>query len=455
MIDKNLKYFAYDELDGGQLKPHQAEGIAVMATTSKTVCADPVGAGKTVQAAGLIAHLAERGGVSEHRPVLWLTEGTTLAEQTARELRRFLPALTIRNLAGLRAMDASEERRQRAVAELAHVKVMTFAQWAVRGHLWHGPMSVVILDEVSALKGGGARYTAARSATAEAGRVHAFTATLYENDPMEVWHVYSLLHLTQLPSKRDFGIDFVEWRVYETNDQPWGWISAAAAARFRDLTSAHYFRREDCLATLRRPEYVRRDVLWVPLSREQAQSMRRIDRESWGLERLQRQEQVITGKWVPSTRARRAAQLVDELVSSDRTAKALLIAESMLELDAVAAELRTRGIGYVELRGATRKQDRSSLVEDFRADPDVSVLLGSKVVERGLNLQFCRYLISVGLPDNPARLDQAVGRVTRHGSPYPRVDHWVVLNDHEFDRKAVDRLARKDEQAGLLRSQVL
>lgn len=32
-------------------------------------------------------------------------------------------------------------------------------------------------------------------ATAKAGRVHTFTATVYENDPVEVWQIYRLLHI--------------------------------------------------------------------------------------------------------------------------------------------------------------------------------------------------------------------------------------------------------------------
>ncbi len=59
MNPQKLTFLAYDELDGGRLRQHQTEGIAIMMATRKTLCADPVGAGKTVQAAGLIAHLAE------------------------------------------------------------------------------------------------------------------------------------------------------------------------------------------------------------------------------------------------------------------------------------------------------------------------------------------------------------------------------------------------------------
>jgi superfamily II DNA or RNA helicase len=129
MTDTRFIHLAYGELNGGQLPQHQAEGIAFMAQATRTLCGDPVGAGKTVQAAGLIAHLVEVGVVDLSGPVLWLTEGTTLAEQTEREPVRFLPTLTVRNLAGHRDLSsqASEPRKRAAIAEPDHVKIMTFS----------------------------------------------------------------------------------------------------------------------------------------------------------------------------------------------------------------------------------------------------------------------------------------------------------------------------------------
>ena len=59
MTISKLKQFNYSELHGGEFRRHQAEGIAFMAMNTHTLCGDPVGAGKTVQAAGLIAHLVE------------------------------------------------------------------------------------------------------------------------------------------------------------------------------------------------------------------------------------------------------------------------------------------------------------------------------------------------------------------------------------------------------------
>ena len=119
---------------------------------------------------------------------------------------------------------------------------------------------MIVLDEMSHLNGGGKQHAAVLQATASAERVHMFTATLYENHPVEVWTVYKLLHLPHLPSETHFAQDFVDWQVFDNGSRPVGWRSALAAANFRDLTAAHYFRRGQALADLSRPEYVRHDV---------------------------------------------------------------------------------------------------------------------------------------------------------------------------------------------------
>ncbi|MGY1692312.1 helicase-related protein [Geodermatophilus sp. SYSU D01105] len=452
MDPNNLKYFSCAEVDGGRLRPHQAEGVALMATTPKTLCADPVGAGKTVQAAGLIAHLAETGEVSSDHPALVLTMGSQLAHQTATELSRFLPALTVLGLAGHRglASSASERRRWETLNRPAHVKVMTYSQWRTRRQLWEGPVpSVLVLDEVSALKGGGADYEAVMSIASDATRVHMFSATPYENDPVEMWLIYSLLHLPDLPTLADFENYYVAWREYDNRRQPVGWATDLAAEYFRQLTAPHFFRWEEAVADLKRPTYARADR-WVPLSPGQARLMAAADRND-GLKRHQAQKAIVTGAVSGlSARALEAARLVAEIVDRDPTGKVLIIAESLTELDLIASDLTKAGIGWTEVRGETKQTDRADVVERYRSDSELRVLLGSKVLERGLNLQFCRYLITVGLPDNPARLEQQIGRIVRHGSPFYAVEHYVVLTECAYDRSAARRVLRKEEHAAMV-----
>ncbi|MGY1748826.1 helicase-related protein [Modestobacter sp. SYSU DS0511] len=86
------------------------------------------------------------------------------------------------------------------------------------------------------------------------------------------------------------------------------------------------------------------------------------------------------------------------LLHADSTAKILVIGESIDELDCVADQLEGLHIGLLNLRGETAKDSHPGLIEEFRSDPNVNVLLGSKVVKRGLNLRFCRHLVSVAFP---------------------------------------------------------
>jgi hypothetical protein len=277
-----------------------------------------------------------------------------------------------------------------------------------------------------------------------------FSATPYENDPTEMWRIYALLNLSHLPGQEEFGRRYVEWRAVDRGQpRPVGWLTPQVAEEFRRLTAAHYLRREWALEDLVLPKYQRWDW-WVPLSSAQQGPMEAANRLT-GLQRHQQQKAVVTGAvGVPSARGVEAARLVGQLLERDRDAKVLVIVESMTELETVAAGLTDRGIGWAEVRGQTKQSDRVGVVEWFRDDPGCRVLIGSKVLERGLNLQFCRYLVTVGLPDNPGRVEQQVGRIVRHGSPFPEVTHYVVLADCDFDRATARRVLRKERNAALV-----
>jgi hypothetical protein len=309
--------------------------------------------------------------------------------------------------------------------------------------------SVLILDEVSALKGGGAEYASVLPVAEQAERVHMFSATPYENDPVEMWVAYSLLHLAHLPDRREFERDFVQWKGKGANRRAMGWKAEGAAYCFGDLTGLHYFRRESALRSLSLPRYTRVD--WpAPLSPAQARLMAAADRLG-GLDRRHAQEKILTGKaGGRPARAVAAVDLIGDIVARDPDGKGLVIAESLTELDAVAEGLTGHRIPWRQVRGATAKAERPGIIEDFRDDPACPVLLGSRVLERGLNLQFCRWLVTLGLPDDPARLDQQAGRIVRHGSPYDEVTHFVVLAECAYDRAAAERVWRKEGQAALV-----
>ena len=127
--------------------------------------------------------------------------------------------------------------------------------------------------------------------------------------------------------------------------------------------------------------------------------------------------------------------------------KVVLYAEHLDLVGKAAERLTAAGVGHVTIRGEHTKDARQDAVTRFRDDPKVLVLLGTKVLEHGLNLQFAQVLISVGVTHNPARERQREGRLCRLGSPNQTYRHLVFLPDTDQTRKQGAALARKTREA--------
>ena len=59
--------------------------------------------------------------------------------------------------------------------------------------------------------------------------------------------------------------------------------------------------------------------------------------------------------------------------------------------------------------------DRQDVVDRFRADEDIRVLLSSEVGSEGLDMQFCDTVVNYDLPWNPMVVEQRIGRIDRIG----------------------------------------
>jgi superfamily II DNA or RNA helicase len=116
--------------------------------------------------------------------------------------------------------------------------------------------------------------------------------------------------------------------------------------------------------------------------------------------------------------------------------KALVWAENLDHLSVMEHWLDTANISWLRIDGGSNQSRRRDTITAFHETP-VRVLLGTKVLERGLDgLQHCRVLISLGNTFNPAREAQRVGRIRRVGSPHASVEHHVFLTStqHEIEK---------------------
>jgi len=86
------------------------------------------------------------------------------------------------------------------------------------------------------------------------------------------------------------------------------------------------------------------------------------------------------------------------------------------------------------------KQD---VIDRFKGDANISVLLTSEVASEGVDLQFCRVLINYDLPWNPMRIEQRIGRIDRIGQESEKILIWNLGYANTIDQRIFDLLLDK------------
>ncbi|MER7071023.1 DEAD/DEAH box helicase [Terrabacter sp. NPDC000476] len=426
----------------GDLFPHQRAGVQFLVSQPRALLADAVGLGKTAMAAALLAHAADAGELlhPDRLPVLWVTTAS-LITQTIAELRKFIPSLQVASLTA----SPGQPRGPRRLPDV----LVTHHDMAHRRYSALSTMRpvVVIVDEASATKGKGERFESIRDLCATASRAVALTATPQENDPTEFWAMLSLIGVPGLPSRERFEEWYVQLRTYSNGrTQCIGWKGPAAANYFLHEHGSHFLRRttEDVglalphkvdsvpvlvsLTDQQQAEYGRASCITNPLIRHQKMS-RAARRASDGSSSL-----------LPT-----AAHFVVEQARAGN--KVVLFTEELLDVDKLCDLLKEQEVGSVSLRGEDDLAAREDAVASFRDCPAVSVLVGTKVLEHGLNLQFANVLVSVCVSYNPGREAQREGRLRRIGSPNATFRHLAFLPDTQQVREQLSTLHRKSLDA--------
>jgi SNF2 family DNA or RNA helicase len=417
---------AADEGPAAQLYPHQLVGVGFLAERRSAVLADEVGLGKTVQALTAAEALRTSGHLKDRRerklPILISTDNS-LVTQWADEARKFMPHWRVAT------GDDVEKVRTGASAAVSHgqIDALVLNHESVRRRAdWLSQVrpALVIVDEASALKGAGEHWKHLRGVTNEAIYRWALTATPYETDPLELWAILQLVHAAGVPGKQVFGRRFVEWRTVpvgygRTEQQPVG-LAPGTGQALRQLIAPHLLRRTAEEVGLPLPA-VEREEHPVRLTDAQAYAYSAASNRR-GLSGHQAREKA--GRVIDGESALALAAVTWLLAAEPK--KAVMWARNFDQLDVAEELLDEAGFPYVRLDGRTgNRAQRTGVLEAFRSDAPSApqVLLASDVLERGLNLQHCDTLVSLGRSWNPADEAQREGRLRRIGSPFPVVHH--------------------------------
>lgn len=446
----------------GDLRPHQRTGLAFLLDHPNALLADDVGLGKTPTALAYIGRLAERGELDRRGQsvcrVLWVTDNNLLA-QTKAEVERFLPTFTVatsecREYATLHGRTASiraHDRWRERFGPGPDILVIGYQHMASRRH-WLERMAkpgLIVLDEVNSVGGGGRTFNMAREVTGWAPRVLGITATVVENNALELHRILSVLRVPDLIPRGTWERQFVAWRdmwisASWREARPDGWASEEAAEKVRAFLTTCMTRHTEQDAGLVLPHRVGDEYRFVTLSPAQIERYE-AEAATIGQAAVRRME-------TASRLLGHESALVDQLaVELERIGDAptVVYSESVPMLHLAREAIAGRGITVVHMEGATSHRDREAAVGALW-DGRARVLLGTEVLERGLNLHVSRNLISLDSSWNPARERQREGRVRRIGSQHDTYEHLTILPDTPLTRGKLGRLDRKRDTANAI-----
>lgn len=112
--------------------------------------------------------------------------------------------------------------------------------------------------------------------------------------------------------------------------------------------------------------------------------------------------------------------------------------------------LKKAGYNPVMIYGDS-KINKFEVLERFRTDKSVEVLLSSEVGSEGLDMQFCNCLVNYDLPWNPMVVEQRIGRIDRFGQESPKVNIYNIV---VMDTIVEDIFTRLLERIGIFRSSI-
>ncbi len=404
------------------LRPYQRDGLDFLAFVSGlgmgAILADDMGLGKTVQALAWVEWLRERdpkGG-----PALVVCPASVV-HNWQREAERFTPGLRVLAL-------TSGEERHTLWKEVPHHDVVVTTYALLRRDLarWKSvPLRAAILDEAQNIKNPAA---AVSRAVLELNARHrlALTGTPIENRALDLWSIMQFVNPGYLGRRTAFAAR------YDRPDAP-PHLRRLLAARLRPVMVRRL--KEQVAPELPDRIEEHRECELTPGQRKLY--LAELMRGRATMERLKASPDGVMGHkfemLVALTRLRQVCchpalvggrdglgsgkfdtlfEILEPLLAEGR--KVLVFSQFVECLKLLATDMKSRGIRYHVLTGATTK--REAVISAFETDREPCVFLISlKAGGAGLNLTAASYVVLFDPWWNPAVEAQAIDRAHRIG----------------------------------------
>lgn len=401
---------------------YQERGAAHLVAAGRALLADDMGLGKTVQAIAACELLRARG---EAARILVVT-CASLKHQWQREIERF---------AGERAVVVGGGRpsRRAALESDAPYKIVNYElTWRELTQLRSLDADIVVYDEAQRAKNFRTK-TAATLRALPSRFTFVLTGTPVENRLDDLYALLQLVDPSVLGPLWKFNLSFAR------QNERGRIVGYKNLGKLRERIAPVVLRRrkEEVLAEL---PPLTEQTRYTALTAEQADLELGYRRTAGILMQIAERRRLTKAEqdqlMMALLKARQACNAVelcdpksrvkaspklDELeallgeILAQGSAKVLVFSEWVEMLKLCAKRLDRMRIGYAMLYGGIPTDRRPALLDRFRADDAVRVLLSTEAGGVGLNLQVASYVVHLDLPWNPARLDQRTSRAHRMG----------------------------------------
>lgn len=450
---------------GVVFRRHQRVGISWLFLAKRGLLADPVGTGKTVIVAGLLAMLCENGEIPARRALI--VARAAAIQQWQGELRRMVPSLRVSTATG-----TAEQRRAKYVdpwdvmlisPETLRLRNIKSSNGTKRAGdleiLERFDIGTLVFDDTDAMRHTESKTSYAVNRLCErAERVVGVHGTPLQKRPTELYSfLLPLGGLEMFGPVSLFKHTFVSTSTeyYEARDRFGHTVIKSHkkdtgiknAARLKAMVAPLVLRRTPAQIDDVDLPVLQPHIVW--LEGTPAQKARYAELRQGVLRRIREEGETVTraaamaqfmhgwqicsglaalddAESADSVKLNWVADRLDGDLSEDKCVVFVNFKPNVADL---SARLTALGIGHVVMWGnQANPRERHARLTAFRENPACRVLIGTTTIEQSLNLQTARHMIAVDTILNPARMTQLAGRVRRDGSPFGTVYlHQLLL----------------------------
>lgn len=414
----------------------QSRGIAWLYAAPRSVLGDVTGLGKTIHIIGTIVALAVTGELAGRKALVVVEPGAV--EQIAGEFATKAPKLRVRHVTP--KMD--RQRRRTLYSRDADVIIMGYpTMWRDAALLTQQRLAILWFDESTAFANDETKTAqGARTIAANVPRIHCATATPVMMGLLDLYSPLRVLGLAGITGTV-FGNLYEYQQRYliarhqsvrragmggaETTKTTWA-ANPATLPEFRAKLAPYYLRRNEGTADM--PEVYPPEDIWLDMTPAQLQRYRSIQNGAEAVDsRFLRLLQAATtlanlGDEDHSAKFDWFMHALDTRYVDDdgNPEKVVVYLANRAAVEALRRRLAAVGWGAALITGDHRNE-RETERQRFWNDPNCRVAIGTRAIEKSLNLQVARWAVMLDLLFNPSRIEQFLGRVKRTNSRFSHV----------------------------------